>query len=69
MGFFRRYKLTDYTADECRAECSRLAHGLSLPIDLETEDEAVKIMEKWACLRELLARHEKNNESILDSQS
>ena len=63
MGFFRRHKLTDYTADECRA-CM-----LQLEYDVTGEDSPKrirKIMEEWACLRELLARHEKQNKSPLD---
>ena len=29
-------------------------------------EEASKLMEEWACFRELLARHEKDNKSPLD---
>lgn len=64
MGFFRRYKLTDYTADECRKEMHHRASWLAAVNT--TSEEATKLMEEWACFRELLARHEKKNESLLD---
>lgn len=69
MGFFRRYKLTDYTADECRDECDRIVHYLSLPIDLPEIVEVEEMMRRWACFRELLARHEKQNQSPLDKNN
>lgn len=63
MGFFRRYKLTDFTARECKAAM------LQLEYDVAGEDSPKrirKIMEEWACFRELLARHEGKNKSKLD---
>ncbi len=62
MGFFRRYKLTDYTADECRKEMDRLALS-ARSIHVDNRHSMEQVMETWACFRELLARHEKKNES------
>jgi hypothetical protein len=67
MGFFRRYKLTDYTADECRAQLSILERYF-LEGKIKTPKGLVDDLETWACLRELLARHEKNNQSPLDEK-
>lgn len=64
MGYFRRYKLSDYTADVCRDKMDELAEKIQAL--LTPRHEAVKLMEEWACFRELLARHEKNNQSPLD---
>jgi len=64
MGYFRRYKLSDYTADECRIEMGNRERWLA--VVNTTTKEAAKRMEEWACFRELLARHEKQNESSLD---
>lgn len=59
MGFFRRYKLTDYSADECREEM--LGREKYLAVVNTTPEGASKLMEEWACFRELLARHEGKN--------
>lgn len=56
MGFFRRYKLSDYTADECREKMEQLMCDIWSASDYESIE---KLMEQWACFRELLARHEK----------
>ena len=63
MGFFRRYKLSDYTAAECKDEMLQLEYDVS---GASTPKRIRRIMEDWACLRELLARHEKANKSPLD---
>ena len=63
MGFFRRYKLTDYTADECRDQLEQLEYDVTGADKLK---DIKRIMEEWGCYRELLARHEKKNESPLD---
>ena len=68
MGFFRRYKLTDYTADECRAALRRLEESLWGP-EYGTQEAVIHDLEEWACFRELLARHEKVNQSPIDSTS
>ncbi len=66
MGFFRRYKLSDYTADQCRVEMGMREQYLGV---VNTgQKEAAKLMEEWACFRELLARHEKKNKSPLDEK-
>jgi len=60
MGFFRRYKLTDYTAAECREMLEQLEY------DVTGEDDPARIrciMTEWGCVRELLARHQKKNQS------
>lgn len=64
MGFFRRYKLSDYTADACRTQIKKRAEYLA--VVNTSPEEAEKLMEEWACFRELLARHEKQNQSPLD---
>lgn len=74
MGFFRRFKLTDHSADECRDKMRELVtdirFGPELSVDKEVEDhtyeQTTKLMEEWGCFRELLARHEKQNQSPLD---
>ena len=63
MGYFRRFKLTDHTADECRKNLDILEDCLSGGM---SRKDRVKYLEQWACFRELLARHEKKNESPLD---
>ena len=63
MGFFRRHKLSDYTADECREEMEQLVYEITGCDNLKRIEE---YMEQWACFRELLARHEKQNQSPLD---
>jgi len=74
MGFFRRYKLSDYTADECRKRCQDVVNALSSNresdrVFLSYNNRVEKFMEEWACFRELLARHEGNNKSQLDKDS
>lgn len=66
MGFFRRFKLTDYTADECRQEMKKRELAALWASDVSAEPDMAKVMEEWACFRELLARHEKENKSPLD---
>ena len=63
MGYFRRHKLSDYTTDECREEMEQLEYDVTGCDDVQ---EIPRIMERWACFRELLARHEKENKSPLD---
>ena len=63
MGFFRRYKLSDYTIAECKEEMSQLAYDAS---GANSYEQMESYMEQWACFRELLARHEKANKSPLD---
>ena len=72
MGFFRRYKLSDYTADECRTEMDAIKRKLidnvrSSHFSTELKACSHKLMEEWACYRELLARHEGKNKSQLDT--
>lgn len=69
MGYFRRYKLTDYTADECRKEMEQLEGEVLWGSDICDQASLTPVLEKWACFRELLARHEKQNQSPLDGQS
>lgn len=75
MGFFRRFKLTDHTADECRQRLEVLLvairYGPRLTEREEdyTDEDTIELMEEWACFRELLARHEKNNQSSLDKNN
>lgn len=64
MGFFRRYKLSDYTADECREEMEQLVYDITGCEDFKRID---KMMTEWGCYRELLARHEGKNKSQLDT--
>ena len=69
MGFFRRYKLTDYTAEECRDEMRKREHAALWSSDTSTHNDVACLMDEWACFRELLARHEKDNQSPLDGKS
>ena len=69
MGFFRRYKPTDYTAEECRDKMKGLEGEILWGSDIATNEQAAKVMEDWACFRELLARHEKQNKSPLDEKT
>tara|TARA_R110002094_G_scaffold174597_2_gene155358 strand:- start:968 stop:1171 length:204 start_codon:yes stop_codon:yes gene_type:complete len=66
MGFFRRYKLSDYTAEECRKGIDHIAHQILLELEDLTLKDLEGLMEDWACFRELLARHEGKNKSQLD---
>ena len=66
MGYFRRFRLESYTADECREKCDKLEARMCGPIPNKRRARA--ILEEWACYRELLARHEKENESPLDNK-
>jgi len=66
MGYFRRYKLSDYTADECKKNILRIELNL-LRENYFERNQIVAQLEKWACFRELLARHEGKNESSLDT--
>lgn len=63
MGFFRRYELSDYTVAECKDEMSQLEYDVSGADKTQT---IRRIMDQWACFRELLARHEEKNKSKLD---
>jgi hypothetical protein len=63
MGFFRRYKLSDHTAAQCKEEMEQLEYDVS---GADKPKTIRRIMEDWACFRELLARHEKKNKSKLD---
>lgn len=67
MGFFRRYKLSDYTADECRKAVDYISRQILLELEDLTVKELEELMEQWACYRELLARHEGKNKSQLDT--
>lgn len=58
MGYFRKYKKSDYTSDECRDHCERLV-GWMAATDKKKDIE--KWAQEWAEFRELLARHEGNN--------
>ena len=59
MGYFRRYKLTDYTADRCKCAMDRISKGALL---CQAPGEVEMFMDQWACYRELLARHEGENQ-------
>lgn len=60
MGWFRKHKKTDYSADDCRKKCSRLLKEMSVEIDCEKLES---LAQQWAEFRELLARHENQNKS------
>lgn len=66
MGYFRRYKLSDYTADDCHKRMNRCVASIMLMGDEFDYDKVIATLEEWACFRELLARHEKNNQSPID---
>lgn len=71
MGYFRRFKLSDYTADECRSRCQEMVNALSSNresdrVYVNLNGRVEKFMDEWACFRELLARHEGKNKSQLD---
>jgi hypothetical protein len=55
MTYFRRYKLSDYTADGCRERMLSLEDRIA---DCEWVSDLEPLLEEWACFRELLARHE-----------
>lgn len=59
MGFFRRHKLSDFTADECRDLCRKLA--IKVMHSAASVRQCELLMEEWATYRELLARHEGEN--------
>lgn len=63
MGYFRRFKLTDYSAKECKKQLSQLEYDVT---GADNPKEIRRIMDEWACFRELLARHENQNKSQLD---
>ena len=66
MGYFRRYKLSHYTADECRKILGDIQDAI---LDCEASDVAlVGLLEEWGCVRELLARHEGKNKAPLDKK-
>lgn len=64
MGYFRRFKLSDYTAEQCRKEMLKLEVRIVKDTPLQMDMPA--LLEEWACYRELLARHENQNKSKLD---
>jgi hypothetical protein len=64
MGYFRRFKLSDYTAEQCRKEM--LKRETKIVKDTPLQQDMPAILEEWACFRELLARHENQNKSQLD---
>lgn len=72
MGFFRRYKLTDYTVEECRQATTAIIRQILDVAQFDSQDtrtnDIEKLIEEWACFRELLARHEKKNELPLDEK-
>lgn len=55
--------MTDYTARECREQMKQLEYDVTGEGDPK---KIPKIMEEWACFRELLARHKGKNQSQLD---
>lgn len=65
MGYFRRYKLSDYTADECREAMRECIASMAVT---EYPRALAQFAEKWACFRELLARHGGKNNSPLDEE-
>ena len=65
MGFFRRFKLSVYTAEECREQLEQLEYDVTGAEPPNVE----RIMDEWACFRELLARHENQNKSPLDEKT
>jgi hypothetical protein len=65
MGYFRRFKLSDYTAKECKKQLEQLEWDIT---GSDNPDEIRRIMDEWACYRELLARHEDQNKSKLDKK-
>ena len=67
MGYFRRYKLSDATADQCRRGIGKIIHEILDGRNKLTPIELGAKLEAWACLRELLARHENANKSKLDT--
>jgi hypothetical protein len=70
MGYFRRFKLSDYTAQQCKAKLRELELDIlscSNP-PTPTRNEVIAMLEQWACFRELLARHENQNKSQLDKK-
>ena len=68
MGYFRRFKLSDYSADECSRNMGKIVHKILASRDKMTPVELGGHLENWACFRELLARHENQNKSQLDDK-
>lgn len=66
MGYFRRFKPSDYTAEQCRREIQKIETYIFSGQMKITIKGLPSLLEKWACFRELLARHEKSNQSPLD---
>lgn len=69
MGYFRRFKLNDHSADDCRKILRRMGHQLIANAGNLSLNELEHDLEQWACFRELLARHENQNKSELDNES
>lgn len=71
MGYFRRYKKSNYSPGFCRDELARLqdaivAHSRGQFTDSKDEAALVELLEEWASFRELLARHEGHNKTATD---
>ncbi len=64
MGYFRVYKPSDYSADECRKKLAELEARMCAP--LPNRSRVRDLANQWAQFRELLARHEGENKSRLD---
>ena len=64
MGYFRRHKLSAFTAADCRERLDKLQQRAA---SCKSSTGIVSILEEWGVFRELLARHEKANVSPLDA--
>ena len=67
MGYFRRFKTSDHSAEDCRKQMMKRLEAL---VFTDRKKMSLKyaetLAEEWACFRELLARHENRNQSPLD---
>lgn len=59
MGHFRKHKLSDFTAAECRSNCLALLVKMRQCFDVKKLES---LAQEWAEFRELLARHEGKNQ-------
>jgi hypothetical protein len=69
MGYFRKFKLSDYSIEDCRKAISIRERDIAEMARANRRFEMIQAMEEWACFRELLARHENQNASPLDKDT
>lgn len=64
MGYFCKYKKSDYSLEQCKKKCEKIIKDIVNMSDTSShvkEKYILMRMRQWAEFRELQARHEKQN--------